>query len=107
MITKYRVSNKIVMRGETDVAPPLLHLMEKENTAHKGTETRCGEITNIGVVFDAPPPALPIHTNTNGKNYKKDYCVFSFLAALFAPHKYGGVVLYYSSAINGGTGSVS
>ena len=83
MITKHRVSNEILMKGETDVVPPPLRLRKKENTAHRLTEARSWYRTNIGVVFDAPPPALPVHTNTNGKNYKKDDRGFSVLAADF------------------------
>ena len=70
MITRHRVSDDIAVRGETDMALPLLRLREKENISHKGTESMSGDRTNLGVFFDAPPPALPIHTKTNGKNYK-------------------------------------
>ena len=69
MITKHIVSNNIAMRGETDVPPLLFCLREKENIDHKVTETRSGKRTNIGVMLDAPPPALPVHTNANVKNY--------------------------------------
>ena len=58
------------MSGEPDVAPPLLRLREKENISHKVTEARSRDRKNIGVMLDAPTPALSIHTNTNGKNYK-------------------------------------
>ena len=60
------------------------------DNAHKGTDDRSGERTNIGVVFDASPPALPIHTKTNNENNKKDDSGFSFIAALLAPTKSGG-----------------
>ena len=82
------------------------------NNAHKGTDTRSGDRTNIGIAFDAPQLALPVPTNTNGGNNKKDDGSFSFGAALLAPPKSGGVREFYfglssSSAINGDTGSVS
>ena len=70
MITKHRVSNDISMRGEMDVAPPMLRIREKENTAHKGTEARSGIITNIRVVFDAPTQVLPVNKNTNSEKCK-------------------------------------
>ena len=66
MITKHIFSNDISMRGETSAAPPPLHLREKENTSHKGTEARSGDRTNIGVLFDAPSLALPVPTNIKG-----------------------------------------
>ena len=53
-----------------DLAPSMLRLREKENTAHKGTEARSGIITNIGVVFDAPTQVLPVNTNTNSEKCK-------------------------------------
>ena len=53
-----------------DVAPPMLRIREKENTAHKGTEARSGIITNIGVVFDAPTQVLPVNKNTNSEKCK-------------------------------------
>ena len=81
MITKHRVSNDISTRVETDAAPPLIHLRERENTFHKVTEARSGERTNIGDVFDAPPPYLPVHTKTNVENYKKYGGGFSFVSA--------------------------
>ena len=68
MITKHRVSNVIALRGETDVAPAILHLSDKENIDHKGMEVRYGDRKNIGAVFDAPQSALPVPTNINGKN---------------------------------------
>ena len=70
MITKHRVSNDIVVMGETDVAPPLLRIREKENVYHNGTDASSSDITNIGVVFDAPQTALNIHTKNNGRKYK-------------------------------------
>ena len=70
MITKQRISNYIAMRVVTDVAPPLLRQRKKENIAHKGTEVSSGKISNIGIVFDAPPPSLPVHKKTNSENYK-------------------------------------
>ena len=70
MITKHRVSNDIAMRDETDVAPLLLCLKDKKNTAHKQTETSPRDRKNIGVVFDALLPDFPIHTKTNGEKYK-------------------------------------
>ena len=70
MITKQRVSNDIAIRGETEVAPPQLRLREKENIAHRVTEARSWDRTNIGVMFDSPLPEFPVHTKTNGKNYK-------------------------------------
>ena len=60
------------------------------NNAHKGTLSISRDRTNIGVVLDAPPPALPIHKNTNGKNYKNDDGGFYFVAALLLPPKSGG-----------------
>ena len=68
MITKHRVSNDIAMRGETDMAPPLLHIREKENIPHKETKARSSDSKNIGVVFDAPLPDLTVHTRNKGKN---------------------------------------
>ena len=53
------------MSGEPDVAPPLLRLREKENISHKVTEARSRDRKNIGVMLDAPTPALSIHTNTD------------------------------------------
>ena len=111
MIIKHRVSNDISMRVETDAAPPLIHLRERENTFHKVTEARSRERTNIGDVFDAPPPYLPVHTNTNVENYKKYGGGFSFVSALLAPPKSGGVGGFYfglssSSIVNGGTESI-
>ena len=53
MITKHRVSNVIVMIGETDAALPLICLRDKENTSHKRKEAKYRDKTNIGVVFDA------------------------------------------------------
>ena len=112
MITKPRVYNDISMRGEMDAEIRLLRIMEKENNAHKGTYARSGEITNIGVVFDAPPLALPVHTNTNGKNYKNDDGSLSFVSALLAPPKSRRVDRFYfgsssSYATNGRDESVS
>ena len=53
MITKHRVSNVILMRGEMDTAPPPLRLREEENTAQNRTEAGYRNRTNIRVVFDA------------------------------------------------------
>ena len=78
------------MRGETEAAPPPLCIREKWNTAHKVTDARSGDRTNIGVMFDAPPPAFPFLTNTNGKNYQKDDGGFYFVTALLEPPNYGG-----------------
>ena len=37
------------------------------NISHKGTESRSGDRTYIGVVFDAPPPDFIVHIKTNEK----------------------------------------
>ena len=100
------------MRSKKDVAPLMICLREKENTSHKGMEARSKDKTNIGVVFEAPLQALPVHKNTNSENYKYDDDSFSFVTALLAPPKSRGVGrfpfgLSYSSAINGVTGSVT
>ena len=70
MITKHKVLNGIAMIGEMDAAPLLIYLREKENTDYKGMEARSIYRTKIGVVFDAPPPALHVHTNTNRETLK-------------------------------------
>ena len=79
MITKHIVSNDIAIRGETDAAPHLICLREKENTFHKGTEARSSYRTNSGVMFDAPPPTWPVHAKTNRKTIKRMTSVYPLL----------------------------
>ena len=55
------------------MVPWRIHITEKENITHKVTEARSGDATNVGVVFDVPPQALPVHTKINGKNYGDGY----------------------------------
>ena len=69
MITKHIVSNDISMRGEIDAVPLPLYQREKVNTVHGNMQASYGDITNLRVVFDAPSPALSVHTKTNGKKY--------------------------------------
>ena len=76
MITKHRVSNNTTMRGERDVALRLLRQRDKENISHKGTEASSNKKPNIGVMFDTPQPALPVHTKTNGKTINMITAVF-------------------------------
>ena len=111
MITKHSVSNEILTRGEKDTAPPPLSINKEGKNFHKGTETGSGDRNKRWFVFDALSPALPVPTNTNSKNNKKDDAGFSFGAALLAPPNYWGVGgfylgLYSSSIIHRSTGSI-
>ena len=79
------------MRGDTEVAPPLIRLREKENTSHMGMKARSGDRKNIGVMFDTPLPALPVHTNTNSETINRTTTVYPLLLYCWHLPSQGGL----------------
>ena len=100
------------MRGETDAALTPLYLRDKKKMLTREQRPGPGIEQIEGLCVDAPLTNLPVPTNNNRKNYKKDDGGFSFGSALLTPTKSRGVSgfpfgLSSFSSIKGVTESVS
>ena len=100
------------MRGETDVAPSLLRLREKKNTAGKVAEAKSGDRTNIGSYLIPHCQPCPSTQRPTAKKINSMTMVSTLSPRCWNLPSLGGIGEFpfgssSSFANNGGTGSNS